>query len=83
MGQALKHLPTAPADHNHDEIPICHLIRRKQAYRERLSISDPTIWRWTRAGKLSPPVAVINGREYSTPETVEADVQRLIQSIGN
>ena len=54
------------------------LVPRKPAYREALSISDPTIWRWTRQGKLSPADAVINGREYSTPQTIESDVRSLM-----
>jgi hypothetical protein len=56
------------------------IVPRKKAYRESIGISDPTIWRWTRAGKLSTADAVINGREYSRPETIQADIDRLLKN---
>ena len=56
------------------------IVPRKKAYREAIGISDPTIWRWTRAGKLSSADAVINGREYSRPETIQADIDRLLKN---
>jgi hypothetical protein len=39
-----------------------------------------TIWRWTREGKLSPPDAFINGRNYSFIETIESDVAKLVSA---
>jgi len=59
------------------------LMPRDRAYRDAIGISVPTIWRWTRAGKLSPPDAVINGRKYSLASTINSDIERLVQDAGH
>lgn len=49
-----------------------NLINRRQL-RERLPVSDMTIWRWVKAGVLAAPVK-INGRNYWR----DIDVARLV-----
>jgi hypothetical protein len=71
--------PENTTHHDLETKELSRIVPRKKAYRESIGISDPTIWRWTRAGKLSSADAVINGREYSRPETIQADVDRLLK----
>lgn len=40
--------------------------------RERWGISEPTLWRWMRDGKIPAPDVHIAGRRGWRPETIEA-----------
>ena len=47
--------------------------------RERFGIAPVTLWRWTRAGKLPPPV-YLRGRKYWVLADVEAAETRMFSA---